>query len=48
MADGTRLNIQQWKVSNGITHKKHKFIKKQISKFVNFYFKKIVFSDLKK
>ena len=22
MADGTRLNIQQWNVSNGITHKK--------------------------
>ena len=40
MADGTRLNIQQWKISNGITHKKHNFD--------NFYFKKIVFSDLKK
>ena len=48
MAHGTRLNIQQWKVSNGRTHKKHKFIKKQIPKFVDLYFKKIVFSYLKK
>ena len=40
--------IQQWKVSNGITHKKHKFIKKEISKIVNSYFKKILVSDLKK
>ena len=40
--------IQQWKVSNGITRKKHKFIKKEISKIVNSYFKKILVSDLKK
>ena len=37
MADETRLNTQQWKVFNGITHKKHKFIERT-SKFVNFYF----------
>ena len=40
--------IQQWKVSNGITRKKHKFIKQEISKIVNSSFKKILVSDLKK